>query len=94
MVTPSDPSLPASLTKSDPAVSPPPPDSSISPADSLEYWNGAPATVDGMLGGFATLDARDIRGSAAFLAKLQRESPAFAQAMRKPGSRGADCGAG
>ncbi|MCJ1453432.1 Alpha N-terminal protein methyltransferase 1 [Mycoblastus sanguinarius] len=68
------------------------PDSKISTADSLKYWNSIPTTVDGMLGGYPELSRTDLKGSANFLAKLRREHPS-------PSSdgllqRGVDCGTG
>jgi protein N-terminal methyltransferase len=69
------------------------PDSHISHADALAYWNNVAPTVDGMLGGFPQISRTDLLGSATFLAKLQRSlDPELPADARLP--RGADCGAG
>jgi protein N-terminal methyltransferase len=69
------------------------PDSHISHADALAYWNNVPPTVDSMLGGFPQVSRTDLLGSASFLAVLRKqlnpELPADAQFPR-----GVDCGAG
>lgn len=73
------------------------PDASISSTTSLAYWNSIPTTVDGMLGGYPQISRVDLKGSANFLAKLQREHPTRSSSTSKPTkllSRGADCGAG
>jgi len=70
----------------------PPPDSHISPCETLAYWNKTPATVNGMLGGYAQISRIDLRGSANFLAKLRKgTSNAAPKNLLK---RGVDCGAG
>lgn len=48
------------------------PDSYINYDDAIEYWSGVPATVNGVLGGFGetSLPATDVKGSRAFLRKL------------------------
>lgn len=51
------------------------------------YWRTQDATVDGMLGGYAVLDAPDVAASRAF---LDEAMPAKA----RQGSRVLDCGAG
>lgn len=56
--------------------------------DAQTYWDTVPSTVDGMLGGFAPINAADIRGSLAYLQSMYRLKPA-------PKRRYAlDCGAG
>ena len=35
--------------------------------DAKKYWEGIPATVDGMLGGFSHISSTDIAGSTKFL---------------------------
>ena len=72
----------------DPSTSP---DAQISPQASLAYWSSHQPTVDSMLGGFPQVSNTDLKGSAAFYAKLLRQHP--------PGSAsspmiGVDCGAG
>lgn len=52
----------------------PAPDSFIVPADSIAYWNSAPATVTGMLGGYPQVSRADLQGSRTFLARLRRSS--------------------
>ncbi|MCJ1413595.1 Alpha N-terminal protein methyltransferase 1 [Ptychographa xylographoides] len=69
-----------------------PPDSRISHADALSYWNSIPPTVNGMLGGFHQISSTDLRGSANFLAKLRAgDSSTTPLGLLK---RGVDCGAG
>lgn len=48
----------------------PPPDSLIRTENGLQYWSGIDADVNGMLGGFPSISAVDLRGSRAFLVKL------------------------
>ncbi|KAG1148287.1 hypothetical protein G6F37_003531 [Rhizopus arrhizus] len=36
-------------------------------SDAQKYWNAVPATVDGMLGGFETIDPIDVKGSINFI---------------------------
>lgn len=36
-------------------------------SDAQKYWNAVPATVDGMLGGFETIDPIDVKGSISFI---------------------------
>ena len=67
-------------------------DAQMSSADAIEYWNSISPTVNGMLGGYPQISRIDLRGSANFLAKLQRQcGTAF---ERKMMSRAVDCGAG
>ena len=35
--------------------------------DAVKYWEGIPATVNGMLGGYGHISSYDINGSLAFL---------------------------
>ena len=65
------------------------PDSNISPSTFLSYWKSVPSTVDGMLGGYPQISRADLKGSANFLAKLQRLFPTSSLL-----ERGVDCGAG
>lgn len=67
-----------------------PPDSHISPSDSLNYWNSIPSTVSGMLGGYPGVSHIDLRTSLNFLLKLNRQFPPFSAEI----NRAADCGAG
>jgi protein N-terminal methyltransferase len=48
------------------------PDSYINYDDAIEYWSGVPATINGVLGGFGetSLPSTDVKGSRAFLKKL------------------------
>lgn len=54
-----------------------PPDSHINYDDAIQYWSGVPATVNGVLGGFGetNLPATDVKGSRAFLKKLDLQFP-------------------
>lgn len=55
------------------------------------YWDDeekAPATVDGVLGGYGFVSGTDLRGSHIFLAELRRRRPALGR------RRAVDCGAG
>ena len=70
----------------------PPPDSRISHADALSYWNSIPATINGMLGGLPQVSRTDLRGSANFLAKVRKSSSASSPTTLL--ERGVDCGAG
>ncbi len=56
-------------------------------AKQLEYWSGQEASVDGMLGGFGSLDGEDIRASTAFLDRVMPRK-------QRCGGRALDCGAG
>lgn len=49
-----------------------PPDSHISSADSLNYWNNISPDVSGMLGGYPQVSRIDLQGSKTFFAKLRR----------------------
>ena len=71
----------------------PPPDAKISHADSLNYWNHVSPTVNGMLGGFPHISRVDLKGSANFLARLQKHTLPPAT-LNSPLGRGVDCGAG
>lgn len=53
-----------------------------------QYWEGVPATLDGVLGGFGFISQADIRGSKQFLKQLfqSKEPPGREYAL--------DCGAG
>jgi protein N-terminal methyltransferase len=56
-----------------------------------EYYQvNCPATVDGVLGGFASLSGLDLEGSRNFLASLQKERPSLDWSM----GAGCECGAG
>ncbi|XP_058828958.1 N-terminal Xaa-Pro-Lys N-methyltransferase 1 [Topomyia yanbarensis] len=56
--------------------------------DAKKYWSTISPTVDGMLGGFASISSIDVRGSDQFLKHLHKLKPA-------PGKQWAlDCGAG
>jgi protein N-terminal methyltransferase len=67
------------------------PDTYIDHASSMKYWNDVPATVNGMLDGHSWFSRIDLRGSANFLAKIRRLSPASPKGKLK---LGVDCGAG
>jgi protein N-terminal methyltransferase len=72
-------------------------DIQISQSDALTYWNTIPATVDGMLGGFAYISRIDLRGSANFLAKLRYRQQQSTLQQPSGGmmlTSGVDCGAG
>lgn len=57
-------------------------------SDAAAYWNNVPATVNGMLGGFAHIHVPDISASERFLQSIFKMKDA-------PGHRrAADCGAG
>lgn len=62
--------------------------SKISYSQATSYWNGVPATVDGMLGGFGHISSTDISGSDSFLKWL------FNRKDRPGRVRCVDCGAG
>lgn len=57
-------------------------------SDAAAYWDNIPATVNGMLGGFAHINVADISGSDAFLRSVFK--------MKNPPGHGraVDCGAG
>ncbi|XP_064649211.1 N-terminal Xaa-Pro-Lys N-methyltransferase 1-B-like [Lineus longissimus] len=57
--------------------------------DAKKYWGGVPATVDGMLGGFAHISNTDINGSTKFLRQFIR-----GKNSRTGSKRVLDCGAG
>ena len=81
------------LVQSDDGEAPAPrPDSQIDQAIAVKYWSDKPATVNGMLGGYAQVSRTDLRGSKDFLAKARRLVPGC-PAMGKL-KRGVDCGAG
>lgn len=77
-----------SLSKSDSLLEASNSSCKISYQHASSYWKKVPATVDGMLGGFAYISATDISGSAALLKWI------FSQ-KQKPGHGACvDCGAG
>lgn len=56
--------------------------------DAQKYWHGIAPTIDGMLGGFGSINFIDVRGSNDFLQQVFKMKPS-------PGRRVAlDCGAG
>ncbi|XP_013386213.1 N-terminal Xaa-Pro-Lys N-methyltransferase 1-B-like [Lingula anatina] len=57
--------------------------------DADKYWKEVPATVDGMLGGFAHISNTDINGSTKFLRQFIRGENA-----KTKSHRALDCGAG
>jgi protein N-terminal methyltransferase len=71
---------------------------------SHEYWHtesNVPATIDGMLGGFATLSSRDLEASRLFLKEIVEEQPLLKkifhnreQVDEKDVCRSCECGAG
>ncbi len=67
-------------------------DAQMSSADAIEYWNSISPSVNGMLGGHPQVSRIDLRGSANFLAKLQRQCGIASEHRNM--SRGVDCGAG
>ncbi|KAK8744171.1 hypothetical protein OTU49_001030 [Cherax quadricarinatus] len=73
-----DSSLKAIVAQEDPAFY----------SDAAAYWDSVPATVNGMLGGFAHLNLADISGSDTFLRSVFK--------MKNPPGHGraVDCGAG
>jgi protein N-terminal methyltransferase len=54
------------------------------------YEENCPATVDGVLGGFASISNLDLEGSRIFLASIQRERPSLDWSK----GAGCECGAG
>ncbi|KAL2216740.1 alpha-N-methyltransferase NTM1 [Thermoascus aurantiacus ATCC 26904] len=70
------------------------PDSHIDHTASLRYWNSVDANINGMLGGFPQVSRVDLRGSAAFLARLRRLLPGIMPPAGTKLPRGVDCGAG
>ncbi|KAE8151812.1 alpha-N-methyltransferase NTM1 [Aspergillus avenaceus] len=69
-----------------------PVDAKIDSALSVNYWNNVPATVNGMLGGFAQVSRTDLRGSKGFLTKARKLVPGCPTTGKLP--LGVDCGAG
>ena len=69
----------------------PRPDAQISSETSIAYWSAHPPTVNSMLGGYPQISRTDLRGSAAFYAKIRRLYPAT-EALSSV--VGVDCGAG
>ncbi|KAF2755017.1 hypothetical protein EJ05DRAFT_119047 [Pseudovirgaria hyperparasitica] len=67
-------------------------DTQINQEDAIKYWSSTAPTVDGMLGGFPQVSSIDLRGSLAFLTKLQRASKQHP--TTKLLTRVVDCGAG
>lgn len=61
----------------------------INHEDSLKYWQGINADVEGMLGGFACISKIDLRGSKRFICKVH-DGARSGQKMK----RALDCGAG
>ncbi|KAL8917950.1 MAG: hypothetical protein Q9172_005619 [Xanthocarpia lactea] len=72
-----------------------PEDSHVSQADVLAYWNGVPATANGMLGDmlrqYPQISRIDLRGSLNFLTKLRLGKASTERGLL---DRGVDCGAG
>ncbi|KAI9762801.1 MAG: Alpha N-terminal protein methyltransferase 1 [Chaenotheca gracillima] len=64
-------------------------DANIDHGAALSYWSSIDPDVNGMLGGYPQISRVDLQGSANFLAKLRRLSPAS-----QPPRRAVDCGAG
>jgi protein N-terminal methyltransferase len=58
-------------------------------SDAVKYWEGIPATVEGMLGGFGRHSTLDVNNSKRFLLPLIKGTSAIA----KP-NRALDCGSG
>ncbi|RCI04632.1 hypothetical protein CU098_003672, partial [Rhizopus stolonifer] len=56
-------------------------------SDAQKYWNNVPATLDGMLGGFQTIDPIDVKGSLEFIQEFVDNGSLSPQ-------RACDCGAG
>lgn len=69
----------------------PKPDSKIDQAGSIRYWSSVTPNINGMLGGFPEVSRADLRGSAAFLAKIRRLMPSIGSNGLQ---LGVDCGAG
>ncbi|SZF04270.1 unnamed protein product [Blumeria hordei] len=61
----------------------------INHEDSLKYWQGINADVEGMLGGFSCISKIDLRGSKRFLSKVHDRARSG-----KKMNRVLDCGAG
>ena len=68
------------------------PDTQVSSAVAIEYWNSISPTVYGMLGGYPQISRIDLRGSTNFLTKLRRQHATAS--VGKLLARGVDCGAG
>ncbi|KAF7590034.1 o-methyltransferase [Aspergillus hancockii] len=81
------------FTSSDDTAPAPPADAQMDQAIAVKYWNDKPATVNGMLGGYAEVSRTDLQGSRNFLAKARRLVPGCPPATEKL-PRGVDCGAG
>ena len=71
-----------------------PPDSRIDPKESIHYWSALPPTVNSMLGGYPQISRTDLRGSAAFYAKLLRQHPSSSPSQAPSQTVAVDCGAG
>lgn len=56
--------------------------------DAQQYWKAIPPTVDGMLGGFSSINFTDIRGSQDFLKEVFKMKPSPNKSIAL------DCGAG
>ncbi|KNG87603.1 hypothetical protein ANOM_005431 [Aspergillus nomiae NRRL 13137] len=81
------------LVQTDDGEAPAPrPDAQIDQAIAVKYWSDKPATVNGMLGGYAQVSRTDLRGSKNFLAKARRLVPGCPATGKL--KRGVDCGAG
>ncbi|KAI9684634.1 MAG: hypothetical protein M1829_000007 [Trizodia sp. TS-e1964] len=81
--------MPSPAESAEEAAASPPADAQISATQSATYWSQIPATLDGMLGGFARIAPHDEADSRAFIARLLAPRPP----SQSP-SRAADCGAG
>jgi protein N-terminal methyltransferase len=77
---------------SDNAPSTKPADAQIDQVITVKYWSDKPATVNGMLGGYAQVSRTDLQGSRNFLAKARRLVPGCPATGKL--QRGVDCGAG
>ncbi|KAE8348583.1 alpha-N-methyltransferase NTM1 [Aspergillus coremiiformis] len=69
-----------------------PADSHIDHVITVKYWSDKPATVNGMLGGYAQVSRTDLQGSKTFFAKARRLVPGCVATGKL--KRGVDCGAG
>ncbi|KAE8381641.1 AdoMet dependent proline di-methyltransferase-domain-containing protein [Aspergillus bertholletiae] len=91
--SPTMPINPVNFFQSDDSTTPTSrPDSRIDQAIAVKYWSDKPATVNGMLGGYAQVSRTDLRGSRNFLAKARRLIPGCPVTGKL--KRGVDCGAG
>ncbi|KAF5855616.1 o-methyltransferase [Aspergillus alliaceus] len=83
---------PVNLTQSDSVPPNAPADAQIDQSIAVKYWSDKPATVNGMLGGYAQVSRTDLQGSKKFLSKARRLVPGCPATGRL--KRGVDCGAG